>query len=188
MLLINRTGILQELHLPYWGWQLPPLHWLSAWLSSSLCCIKISLLESSACKRLQRQDAEVCQVITVTALSASFSHTFQDTYNVEMLKNCRMKASVFLNYFAFLPKCHKSMYTAAFIYFKIYFLAKSALLCSEENGLGGKFSPLSLHYFTSQQHTGMLIKDTGKLQLRFPVCIFKQHTFHGVLKLWIDKP
>lgn len=108
MLLINRTGILQELHLPYWGWQLPPLHWLSAWLSSSLCCIKISLIESSACKRLQRQDAEVCQVITVTALSASFSHTFQDTYNVEMLKNCRMKASVFLNYFAFLPKCFKA--------------------------------------------------------------------------------
>lgn len=50
--------------------------------------------------------------------------------HVQTLKNCRMKASVFLNYFDYFSKCHKSMYTAAFIYFKIYFLAKSALLHS----------------------------------------------------------
>lgn len=41
-----------------------------------------------------------------------------------------MKASVFLNYFDFFPKCHKSMYTAAFMYVEIYFLAKSAVLPS----------------------------------------------------------
>lgn len=41
-----------------------------------------------------------------------------------------MEASVFLNYFDFFPECHKSTYAAAFMYFKVYFLAKSALLRS----------------------------------------------------------
>lgn len=65
------------------------------------------------------------------------------------------------------------MYTAAFMYFEFYFLAKSALLCSSGNALGGKFSSARLHNFTSQQHAGMLIKDRGELQLRFPVYSFK---------------